>query len=264
MSFIKYPRTPHLVGSRLQPGDSAAGQIPWEQLRGGRLIFEEKIDGANAAVSFDATGQLMLQSRGHVLMGGAREAQFALFKAWAQTHERVFFDLLGRRYVMFGEWCFAKHTVFYDRLPHYFHEFDIYDRERDVFLSTPCRHKMLAGLPVVSVPVVHEGPLPKGVSLKALIKHSLYKSEQWRQVLEEIAVEAGVGVDRVLRETEDSNLAEGLYLKHEDGDRVIGRYKFIRADFHQAILDSGSHWRARPIVPNQLAPGIDLFGGDAP
>jgi hypothetical protein len=163
MSFIKYPRTPHLVGSRLQPGDSTAGQIPWEQLRGGRLIFEEKIDGANAAVSFDASGQLMLQSRGHVLTGGAREAQFGLFKAWAQTHEQVFFDLLGRRYVMFGEWCFAKHTVFYDRLPHYFHEFDIYDRELDLFLSTPCRHKMLAGLPDASS-IIHLIQLALGFS----------------------------------------------------------------------------------------------------
>jgi len=261
MSFVKYPRTPHLVGSRLQPGDSTVGQIPLEQIKGGRLIFEEKIDGANTAVSFNADGQLMLQSRGHVLTGGAREAQFALFKAWAQTHERVFFDLLGRRYIMFGEWCFAKHTVFYDRLPHYFHEFDIYDRERDVFLSTPCRHKMLTGVPVVSVPVVHEGPLPKGVSLKTLIKHSLYKSPQWQRVLEDVAAEAGHDIDLILKETENSSLAEGLYLKHEDGDQVIGRYKYVRADFLQAILDSGSHWRDRPIVPNQLAPGVDLFGG---
>ncbi|GLS18931.1 DNA ligase III [Labrys miyagiensis] len=261
MSFIKYPRTPHLVGSRLQPGDDTSGQVRLDQIAGGHLVFEEKIDGANAAISFDNAGRLTLQSRGHVLAGGAREAQFNLFKAWAQTHEAAFRIALGQRFVMFGEWCFAKHTVFYDRLPHYFHEFDIYDREREIFLSTPRRHALLAGLPVVSVPVVHEGTLPKLTSLRSLIGPSLYKSAGWRQRLREVAAGEGMEVERIVRETEDSDLAEGLYLKHEDEESVIGRYKFVRADFHQAIFDSGSHWQDRPILPNQLAEGVDLFAG---
>lgn len=261
MSFIKYPRTPHLVGSRLQPGDDATGQIHLDQLAGGDLVFEEKLDGANAAVSFDSGG-LVLQSRGHVLTGGAREAQFNLFKAWAQTHERAFRARLGRRFVMFGEWCFAKHTVFYDRLPHYFHEFDIYDREGGIFLSTPRRHAMLAGLPVVSVPVVHRGAPAKGTGLPALVRPSLYKTPGWREALRAVAAEAGLDIATVHGQTEDSDLAEGLYLKHEDEEQVIGRFKFVRADFHQAILDSGSHWQARPILPNRLADGVDLFAGE--
>lgn len=259
MSFFKYPRTPHLVGSRLQPGDDSTGQIQLSQLDGGRLVFEEKLDGANAAISFDHSGNLTLQSRGHILAGGGREAQFNLFKAWAQTHEPIFRILLGRRFMMFGEWCFAKHTVFYDRLPHYFLEFDIYDRERAAFLATPRRHALLAGLPVVSVPVVHQGNLPRKVELPALVEPSLYKSRDWRQSLRLAAAEAGLDVPTVLGQTEDSDLAEGLYLKQEDEEQVIGRYKFVRADFHQTIHDSGSHWQERPILPNRLADGVDLF-----
>lgn len=261
MSFIKYPRTPHLVGSRLQPGDDTSGQVALSDLSGGLLVFEEKLDGANAAVSFDAGGRLMLQSRGHVLAGGAREAQFNLFKAWAQTHEGWLRRLLGHRFVMYGEWCFAKHTVYYDRLPHYFHEFDIYDKQRAVFLSTVRRHEMLAGLPVVSVPVAHRGPLPRGAKIIELIAQSLYKSSDWRARLDVAAREAGLDVARIRAETEDSDLAEGLYLKHEDADTVIGRYKYVRADFHQAILDTGSHWQDRPILPNMLAPDADIFAG---
>ena len=261
MSFFKYPRTPHLVGSRLQPGDDSAGQIQLDQLAGGHLVFEEKLDGANVAISFDRNGSLTLQSRGHVLAGGAREAQFNLFKAWAQTHERIFKTRLGQRFMMFGEWCFAKHTVFYDRLPHYFIEFDIYDRERAAFLPTPRRHALLAGLPVVSVPVVHRGNLPKKVELSALVGPSLYKSRDWRQALRLAAAGAGLDIPTVLGQTEDSDLAEGLYLKQEDEEQVIGRYKFVRADFHQTIQDSGSHWQERPILPNRLANGIDLFAG---
>jgi hypothetical protein len=41
----------------------------------------------------------------------------------------------------------------------------------------------------------------------------------------------------------------------------VGRYKFVRASFLTSVVESGSHWLKRPIVPNQLRPGVDLFGG---
>ena len=33
----------------------------------------------------------------------------------------------------------------------------------------------------------------------------------------------------------------------------------MRPDFVQTILDSGSHHSRRPVLPNQLAPGVDLY-----
>lgn len=258
-SFIKYPRTRHLESSRLQAGDEDLEQVRLRDLTGGTFVWEEKIDGANAAFSFTEAGLPQLQSRGHVLRGGAREAQFNLFKAWIDAHQDAIRRAVGTRYIVFGEWCYAKHTVFYDRLPHYFLEFDIYDRETGHFLSTPARQNLLTGLPIVSVPIVLTGRLTTAAALRALIKTSLYKSAEWRERLARAATEHGQSPARVAAETEDSDLAEGLYLKHEDSDRVIGRYKFVRADFNQAILDAGSHWQSRPIIPNQLAGGVDLF-----
>ena len=85
--IIKYPRTPHLAGSRLQPGDEDLSQVPFSCLAGRRLTVEEKVDGANSAVSFGPEGQLLLQSRGHYLTGGWRERHYALFKTWAQAHQ---------------------------------------------------------------------------------------------------------------------------------------------------------------------------------
>ena len=76
----KYPRTPHIEGSRLQPGDEDLSQVPFESVRGKHLVIEEKCDGANSAVSFDADGTLLLQSRGHYLTGGYRERHFNLMK----------------------------------------------------------------------------------------------------------------------------------------------------------------------------------------
>ena len=153
----KYPRTPHLEGSRLQPGDEDIEQIPFAEIRGKHLVIEEKVDGANSAVSFNADGELLLQSRGHYLRGGYRERHFDLMKQWGHARREELYSLLGSKYIMYGEWVYAKHTVFYDALPHYFLEFDILDRDTGVFLDTQTRHEMLKDLPVVSVPVLGRG-----------------------------------------------------------------------------------------------------------
>jgi len=258
-AIVKYPRTPHLAGSRLQPGDTAEGQVPAESLASGEVRVEEKVDGANCALSFSREWRLVLQSRGHFLSGGAREGQFNLFKAWAQTHEEAFLDRFEDRYIVYGEWSFAKHTVFYDSLPHYFLEFDIYDRQRDIFLSTPARQDLLAGLPIVSVPVIHEGLIAGRDHLEGMVAPSLYKSAHWREALRVACVAAGADPGRALLETDGSELAEGLYVKHEDDDRVIGRFKYVRAGFLQAIQESGSHWASRPIIQNRLHDDVDLF-----
>jgi hypothetical protein len=259
MDLLRYPRTPHLEGSRLQVGDSTDGQISIAALIAGSQIWEEKIDGSNTAISFSSDGDLLLQSRGHYLDGGARERQYNLFKRWANHHINMLFDLLSDRYVLYGEWCYAKHTVFYNRLPHYFLEFDIYDRQTDCFLATPERHALLAGSSIVPVPIVHVGRLQTVKHLRQLIQPSLYKNADWRAVMRQIAQQHKIDPDRADRETDGSDLSEGLYLKVEDQGRVIGRYKFVRPDFLQAIQDSGSHWATRTILPNQLAPGVDIF-----
>ncbi len=104
LQILKYPRTAHLEGSRLQAGDEGQDHIALATLAGQHAVFEEKLDGANAAISFTAGGDMLLQSRGHYLTGGGRERQFAPFKRWAQAHEGVLLERLEDRYVLYGEW----------------------------------------------------------------------------------------------------------------------------------------------------------------
>jgi hypothetical protein len=119
---------------------------------------------------------------------------------------------------------------------------------------------MLAGRPVVSVPVLREGAFQRVKDLTDLVRPSLHKTPRWRESLRAAAEAAGADPERVaLRETDRSDLSEGLYVKHEEGGRVVARYKWVREDFLNSILDSGSHWRDRPLVQNGLAPGADLF-----
>lgn len=258
MTILKYPRTRHIEGSRLQTGDLGDDK-PIAELRDLFITVEEKVDGANCGISFEPDGTPKLQSRGHYLTGGYRERHFDLLKTWASVHALRLFEVLGTRYIMYGEWMFAKHTVFYDRLPHYFLEFDVFDFEAQVFLSTAARRALLAGLPVMPVPIVHEGAIESRAQVESFVLPTLYKSEQWRDSLAAAAKKSGSRSDFVEKQTEDSDLAEGVYLKVEAEGVTTDRFKYVRGDFLQAIEASEGHWHDRPILPNGLASGVDIF-----
>lgn len=258
MIIIKYPRTPHLEGSRHQLGDSPEDQ-KLAGLRDVSLVWEEKLDGANSGISFDFTGTLHLQSRGHFLTGGGREAHFSLLKTWAQTHAPRMYEVLGTRFRIYGEWLFAKHTVFYDALPAYFMEFDVLDTQDGSFLSTDARRELLFGLPIVPVPVIARKPVKTVKEVRDMIAPTLYRTPHWRDALIQAAETSGSRLDMVERQTDMSELSEGHYVKREDNGAVVDRYKFVRSDFLQTIMDSDSHWHDRPILQNGLASGIDIF-----
>jgi len=258
-SIRKYPRTRHIEGSRLQAGDEDLSAVSFATLAGRNLVVEEKMDGANCGVSFSASGELRLQSRGHYLTGGPREKHFNLFKQWATRHAAMLYEVLGTRYVMYGEWLYAKHTVYYNALPHYFMEFDILDTREDQFLSTSRRREMFAGRPLVSVAVLGEGIYTKLKDLTSLIGPSLFLTEGHIAELGDRAEELGLDRLRALKETDCSTAMEGLYIKVEEQGIVRERYKFVRADFLAAVFAAEGHWLNRPIIPNLLRDGVDLF-----
>ena len=167
--------------------------------------------------------------------------------------------MLGTRYIMYGEWMYAKHTVYYDKLPHYFLEFDIFDRDEQIFLSTERRHEMLKNLPVVSVPVLKTGTFQNKEDLISLLGKSNYISENKTQTLRQTSEKLGLDVERQVRETDASDTMEGLYIKIEENGHVIDRLKYVRASFTQTVDVSQTHWLDRPIVPNGLAIPVEAI-----
>ncbi len=248
----KYPRTPHLEGSRLQPGDEDLSQVPFSAIAGRHLVVEEKIDGANSAVSFDGSARLLLQSRGHYLCGGYRERHYQLFKQWAAIHRDLLYASLGSRYIMYGEWMYAAHRVYYDALPHYFLEFDIYDRDRDCFLDTPSRRRLTGAMGVCSVPVLAEGRFADREDLLRLLGPSRFKTPRARERLLETLEREHLDAGRTAAGTDVTELMEGLYIKAESGGQVTDRLKYVRASFSQAAAADSTPWLDRPIVPNGL------------
>ena len=45
--MMKYPRTRHIEGSRLQKGDEDLSQISFSKIKGKYLVIEEKVDGVH-------------------------------------------------------------------------------------------------------------------------------------------------------------------------------------------------------------------------
>ena len=260
MTLLKYPRTPHLQGSGLAPDDKET--VPYSKLTGRLIVVEEKLDGANVGISFEQ-GELHVQSRGHYLnleQSGGRERQFNYLKLWAKTHETPLYALLSERYVMYGEWLYAKHSVFYDALPHWLCEFDVYDCEGACFLDTAARMALLADAPIVSVPVLYQGTAPKSLKgLQALVQHSLAKSSVWRKRFTEACQRAQLDEALCWQQTDHADVSEGLYIKVEENGQVQARYKWVRSGFVQTIVDSGSHHSERPIVVNALREHVDIY-----
>ncbi len=258
--MFKYPRTRHLEGSREQLGDEDLSVVAFEEIRDEYLVLEEKVDGANCGISFGSDGRMYLQSRGHFLNGGYGERQFDLFKQWARCMEEPLRQVLKDRYIMYGEWLYAKHTVFYDRLPHYFMEFDIFDKKEQRFFSTKKRNEVLKKAPFIqSVRVLDQGRYQSLEEITRFVGRSLFISGNQEEQFRKQCKKGGVDAETAARQTDLGGIMEGIYIKVEEGDYVTGRLKYVRGSFLNAILDSESHWASRPMVANCLADGADLF-----
>src|SRR5260221_6173358 len=157
--FIKYPRTPHLFGSSGTDDDKHLGQEESASLIADEsLIVEEKLDGTNVGLHFTTVGRMVLQCRGHEITSGMHP-QYDLFKQWTSVKRPLLESLLADRFILFGEWLYARHSVHYLQLDHYFFEFDIYDKQQAAFLDLKQRLEMLEGTNLCTVRVLHRGPI---------------------------------------------------------------------------------------------------------
>lgn len=220
--FYKFPHTPHIFW--LAPGqprdDKVLSSEEAAELLRHPLIVEEKVDGANLGLSVGSDGVLQVQNRG-TLLGRSSHPQFAPLWPWLAAHQHALRDSLGSNLILFGEWCFAVHSVRYNRLPDYFLAFDLFNKADGRFLTTQERDSFCRGIGVKTVPHLASGVFSKQRLLALL------------------------GPSRV-----GSDLAEGIYLRHEGKDRLEMRAKLVRPEFIQSIEQ---HWTKKRMEKNLLA-----------
>lgn len=212
--------------------------MQFNKLSGEFLTVEEKLDGTGVSIFFDSQLQPQLWHRG----SPASAKEFHRLHVWVATYADDLFDILEDRYVLFGEWMLHKHNIFYDRLPTYFFESDIYDRKNEIWLSTFARTSLLIRQDFIrSVPVLAAFKPTKLNQLTGLVKRSMYQSEHWAEILWNKSEKEGLELKELLSQCDRTDLAEGLYIKREDEKQVLGRYKYVRPEFVQSIINSGTH-----------------------
>jgi hypothetical protein len=222
--FFKFPHTPHLAW--LGPSHPRADKVftPEEAhaFLAQPITVEEKIDGANLGISFESNGQPFLQNRG-TRLGPSCHPQFQPLWAWLSTRHSQLHSALADRLILFGEWCFAVHSIHYNRLPDWFIAFDVFDRDEGGFWDHARRDRLLTSLGISAVPSLACGRFTLD-RLKGLLEPA-----------QSIFGDAP---------------AEGLYLRQEAHTRLVNRAKLVRREFVQNIE---AHWTSRPLEKNSLA-----------
>ncbi|WNB75900.1 RNA ligase family protein [Methylomonas koyamae] len=223
--FFKFPSTPHLAiyGNTEVRGDKVMSEAERTEFLQHELIVEEKVDGANLGISFDHEGNIRAQSRGsylHIPYSG----QWKKLAEWLRPRVDELFEQLTDKYILYGEWCYAQHSITYDSLPDWFLGFDVFDKNTEKFFSSPRRNEMFNALGIYQVPLIQRGYFTLA-ELESLVSRSQLSSHP----------------------------AEGIYLRFDQGDWLEQRAKLVRSNFIQEIE---KHWSRSTIKPNRLKPSV--------
>jgi ATP-dependent RNA circularization protein (DNA/RNA ligase family) len=223
--FFRFPHTPHLVW--LGAGQPRDDKVMTEQERREfltePLIVEEKVDGANVGFSVGEDRDLRIQNRGSWIEPDRVPPQFKSLFRWADLRRDALIEHLGHQFILFGEWCYAVHSIRYTQLPDWFLTFDLFDRARKIFVATDERNAFAQSVNLHVVPRLGTG----------------------RQTLESLNSLLGQSVLGAAR-------GEGLYLRAPSPIAPLRRAKLVTPDFTQVI---GEHWSRRKLQTNSLLGG---------
>ncbi len=220
MSSPKYARTFHLPWS---PGgtheDKRAASV--SQLLNVPIVISEKMDGSNTSLEHDGC-----YARTHA--GAPTHPSFDGLKA---LHASVKWAIPTNLQI-FGEWCFARHSIAYDALPGYFLMFGIralLEAPEDNFWYTWQEVEDWANqLALSTVPILFKGQVSSEKELKDLTEELAYQSSACGGVREGVVVRVA-----------------GSFADAQFGTCMA---KWVRKDHVQ----TSEHWKDQEIVRNKL------------
>lgn len=252
VQLFKFPRTAHLLdlGAVAEDDIVAPSALPLDPALdldqavpvsvssipipgGSTVIITEKLDGANMGISLSSTRSLLVQNRSHYVTHETH-AQFKKLSSWLEKpHIReALYAILDppdptlrsnssdvsplssfpERYVLFGEWLSATHSIAYTHLPDRFVAFDLYDRGRDRWASRDVLERIVGRVGIALAPIVWRGDaIPDDETMKGMVQG---RSKFW------------------------DGRVEGIYVKVEQAGVVVKRGKVVRGDF----IAGNDHW----------------------
>lgn len=234
VTLFKFPRTEHLINLGAASSDDLVSSLSFASLSLGTLsetrdhiVITEKVDGANMgfSLSSDRT-KILVQNRSHYVNPTSHE-QFKKLGMWVELHREGIYQVLDRdphfaqRYVLFGEWMAATHSVSYTQLPDWFLAFDLYDRSTRTWADRETLERVLEGTGIKMTPLIYHGPMLSEADIRNMVQ---------------------------LQSKYTEGRLEGVYVKWENGGMVVRRGKVVRGDF----IAGNEHWTRGGIHKNQL------------
>lgn len=220
MSSPKYNRTFHFPFS---PGATNDDKIAssMNSLIGVPIVLTEKVDGSNTSLESDGC-----YARTH--SGAPTHKSFDMLKV---LHASVK-DIIEPGTQIFGEWCYARHSIEYIALPSYFLLFGVRYLNADELShrwGSWTDVEMWAGdIGVSTVPVLYTGVVKDDSELKELVQ----------SFMNEPSACGGI------REGVVARVAEGF----NDDEFSSSVLKCVRKNH----VNTDAHWAHQTIVPNKL------------
>lgn len=262
IGLLRFPRTSHVINLGAATDDdlvwegpvppatnanvttaiSSSIEEPSSSSAEHQIVMTEKLDGANLGISLAADGcTLVVQNRSHYV-NSKSHTQFRKLGAFLDAHRRVLHSILlqdplfPERFILYGEWLAATHSIAYTNLQDLFYAFDLYDRELDLFWDRQALEVLLKvtnpqgfdtyGERIQIVPKLWSGSrLPENEELVRMAHEN--------------------------RSQFFDGIIEGLYIKWEvPGYGVRHRGKIVRGDF----MAGNEHWTKGTIRFNTVVP----------
>lgn len=222
MDSPKYNRTFHFPFS---PGATNDDKIAasMDALIGVPIVITEKMDGSNTSLERDGCF-----ARTHA--GPPSHSSFDSLKALHATIKHN----IPHSFQLFGEWCFALHSIAYSELPSYFMMFGVrelansFGAEEDYWPSWEDVELWAEEIGVPTVPVLYKGTVSSEKELKDLVE----------SFMNQPSLAGGI------REGVVARVAKGF----PDDKFSTHVMKCVRANHVQTT----EHWKDQEIIKNKL------------
>jgi len=216
MTSPKYNRTMHVPWS---PGGTNDDKIADDvsTLLNIPIVITEKIDGSNTSLEWDGC-----YARTHA--GPPTHTSFDGLKSLHATLKHQ----ISPNVQLFGEWCYALHSIPYTKLPGYFLLFNVRYLQENLWASWDEVRMWAEDLNLPTVPVLFSGTVESEEKLQDLTEWLCSEKSAFGETREGVVI-------RVARAFEDSEFSETVM-------------KWVRKDHVQ----TSDHWRSQEIVKNGL------------
>lgn len=215
---MKYPRTFHLTFS---PGCSNDDKMLEnnDSFLNKEIIITDKLDGSN--LCFSSTDCF---ARSHA--GPPEHRSFDLAKSF---HSTIKYSI-PEEYLVFMEYCFAKHSIYYDKLDNYFNMIGAYNTIHDKWLSWEDVCAFSKKLSIPTVPILFQGSFAKESHLEKLCNKLMKENGVYSKEREGLVI-------RVVGEFENKDFSSSVA-------------KIVRANH---VSPDSDHWKHVEIIKNKLS-----------